>query len=413
MKNFFLIVIGLILGICSATAQGTIFNGEDATIQIVSITGYHKTGFATIRMKFRSNIQQNKISFYSCDVWDNDGNTYTFEADNSNYTDGIDGTVYNVSKDISVNLNIGNLFLYIPDTMKSIRTLRISYMRRDVGYGLQYAVFHNIPVNWTTGNPLPATFTKSVEEYFGSKGTTPIVPISEDRKNFYWENGDFQGHVVAAIGSIAEHKVKVICRVKTTNVGKNYLGTETYLYHMGYIYAKEGLHIWDKNPKTRDAVVPGEWNDVVLDFEMPTSIKILSDIGIGLSTQATSYNGFYDQYRCYAFDIPIQWVDVPEAKRVTADDLLKMVGKNRVGKIQLGTKIDEVPQSIDGMYDRIEVEDSYSPSNTKGKRIGFFSGGEEIMYGWSFDKNNRDTGRIQWLVIQKNGNSIKEINWQK
>jgi hypothetical protein len=405
MKRLFTIAILVLFSWGCVLAQKPEYNGKKYSAQVVSVNGNLKTGYVAIKIRLKSNIQASSAtvssSIYTMSVcaWDADGNFYVANGKSKSF---------NVSQDVYVNMNLDNIFLELPTTLSTLRTLRIGVVLDNGWLSEEHAetmVFHDVPVTWKDEVKLPTTFTKTVEGYFNSKGSTAVNPVPEDKINYYVDNGDFQGYVVAAIGNRMDNKVKVICRVKTSAPGKEYYQKGTFLYRMATLRTEEGIFVWDMDPRTKSDVAANEWSDVVLDYELPTNISKINEMVVRLSQNDNTYGGHvYEQFIVVAKDIPIQWVDVPIKPKVSPETLLSMVGKNSVGPIKLGMKLDQIPARVEGMYDEVVKEKGvYCESCNTGYRVSFRYEGEEVMYGFTYNKKNRNVNTLQRLVIEHVG----------
>lgn len=392
MKKIAIILIVFVAFATTSTAQNQVYHGTNFDFEIVSVDASYASRNAVITLKIKAK-NDGEISFGSeysngfsyveekIVAWDGKGGVFTTP----------DGMQYcTVSQGIFVKATLNKLPLYLPNCDNVIHTLRL---------GRENAVFHNIPVNW---HPVYDTDDVEVdlyaEEIWGAKGSTEIKILEPTIRNVYQysKHQEDSAYVVAAVGNRRDHRVVVFSYLKLQKPMQDFGSQKGYVFLRGEAHAQGGLVANQLFGTTRASVEPGKWTVIATTYVLPSFADTLSEVVV--YTLDNNDNNIYGRYNFRAYNVPIQWEDIPVAA-VTTQDLIKMIGKNCVGKVKLGTRLTDIPQAIEGMYSNLSIEEVYSKQGHSGNFLHFYSNGEEIMYGSTFDEKGWNTGKLQWLEI--------------
>ena len=398
MKKIAILLTLLSVFTVASKAQNFIYHGSDYDIELVSVDANYANCKAVITLKIKTRTDINEVTFgstYSAGynyvehkiaAWDNEGTVFTTPNE----------TQYcKVSQGIYVKNVLNQLPLYLYTEPKVLHTLRLG---EDI-------VFHNVPVNWHSYfNPMEIALY--AEEFWGAKTQTKIKILDPKSFGGYWfrHYTEDSAYFIAAVGNRQDHQVAIISQVKIHEPAQDFGSEYGYIYLDGEVQSKNGLCEHQMDPLNRAPVRPGQWSPIVTSYVLPTCVDTLFNVTI--YTLNDKYNTG-KRYYIYANNVPIQWVDVP-VEQVDPKDLVKMVGKNCVGQLKLGTTINNIPDRIKGMYSSVYVEDT----NYKGhfrKRISFRSDGIEVMYGisdWSGNNSKLD------LLVIDDGVNITEVKKQ-
>ena len=385
----------------ASTAQNFIYHGTDYDIELVSVDANYANCKAVITLKIKAksdidevwlgseygagyNYVEHKIA-----AWDANGIVF-------NTPDGTQKC--KVSQGIYVKNVLDQLPLYLYTAPKVLHTLRL---RENI-------VFHNVPVNWHSYfNPVEIPFY--AEELWGGTTKTEIKTLDPNSFGGYWHRyyAVDSAYVIAAVGNRRDHQVAIISQVKIHEPHRDYGSNYGYIYVDGEVQSENGMCAHQMQPLTQTAVKPGQWSPILTVYELPTCVDTLYNVII---YTLNDNDNFGEKFYLRAFDVPIQWVDVP-VEQVNPKDLVKMVGKNCVGQLKLGTRIDDIPQKIKGLYSSVEVKETYIDSR-RCYEIKFLSDGIEVMRGNTIDAYGWNTDKLQNLVID-DGVNITEIKYQK
>lgn len=399
MKKLAILLTLISVFTVASKAQNFIYHGSDYDIELVSVDANYANCKAVITLKIKTKTDINEVTFgstYSAGynyvehkiaAWDNEGTVFTTPNE----------TQYcKVSQGIYVKNVLDQLPLYLYTEPKVLHTLRLG---EDI-------VFHNVPVNWRSYfNPVEIALY--AEEFWGAKPQTKIKTI--DPKSFggyfYRHYTEDSAYVIAAVGNRRDHQVAIISQVKIHEPERNFGSEYGYIYLDGEVQSRNGLCERQINPLSKTPVRPGEWSPIVTAYVLPTCVDTLFNVTI---YTLNDKNNIGKKYYLYANNVPIQWVDVP-VEQVNPKELVKMVGKNCVGQLKLGTPLNDIPDRIKGMYSEFFIEDTQYKGSFR-KRISFRSDGIEVMYGISDWSGNNS--KLNLLVID-DGVNITEIKYQK
>lgn len=399
MKKLAILLTLISVFTVASKAQNFIYHGSDYDIELISVDANYSNHNAVVTLKIKAKNDASELSFgseygsgynyveYKIAAWDNDGNVFTTPNGHQNCK---------VSQGIYVKNVLNELPLYLYTEPKVLHTLRL-------GKGI---IFHNVPVNWHSYfNPLEISLY--AEEFWGAKPQTKIKTI--DPKSFddyfYRKYAVDSAYVIAAVGNRQDHQVAIISQVKIHEPARDFGSEYGYIFLDGEVQSKNGLCEHQMDPLKRTPVKPGQWTPILTSYVLPTCVDTLYNV---LIYTLNDKNNFGKKYYLYAINVPIQWVDVP-VEQVNPKELVKMVGKNCVGQLKLGTPLNDIPDRIKGMYSEIFIEDTQYKGSFR-KRISFRSDGIEVMYGISDWSGNNS--KLNLLVID-DGVNITEIKYQK
>lgn len=399
MKKLAILLTLISVFTVASKAQSFIYHGPDYDIELVSVDANYANLRAVITLKIKTKTDINEVTFgstYSAGynyvehkiaAWDNEGTVFTTPNE----------TQYcKVSQGIYVKNVLDQLPLYLYTEPKVLNKLRLG---EDI-------VFHNVPVNWHSYfNPMEIAIY--AEEFWGAKPQTKIKTIDPKSCDdyFYRKYAVDSAYVIAAVGNRQNHQVAIISQVKIHEPAQDFGSEYGYIYLDGEVQSENGLCEHQMDPLKRVQVKPGQWTPILTSYVLPTCVDTLYNVTIYTLNYEENIG---EKYYLYACNVPIQWVDVP-VEQVDPKDLVKMVGKNCVGQLKLGTALNDIPDRIKGMYNDVHIEDTYYNGRSR-KRVSFMSDGIEVMYGisdWSGNNSKLD------LLVIDDGVNITEIKYQK
>lgn len=399
MKKIAILLTLLSVFTVASTAQNFTYRGTDYDIELVSVDANYANLQAVITLKIKAKTNINEVWFgseygggynyveYKIAAWDNEGNVFNTPDKTQQCK---------VSQGIYVKNVLDKLPLYLYTEPKVLHTLRL---RGDI-------VFHNVPVNWHSYfNPVEIALY--AEELWGAKPQTEIKTL--DPKSFggyfYRHYTTDSAYVIAAIGNRRDHQVAIISQVKIHEPAQDFSSKYGHIFLDGEVQSKNGLCEHQMYPLKRVQVKPDQWTPILTSYVLPTCVDTLYNVTIYTLNYEENIG---EKYYLYAYNVPIQWVDVP-VEQVNPKELVKMVGKNCVGQLKLGTPLNDIPDRIKGMYSEIFIEDTQYKGSFR-KRISFRSDGIEVMYGISDWSGNNS--KLNLLVID-DGVNITEVKYHK
>lgn len=398
MKKIAILLTLLSVFTVASKAQNFIYHGSDYDIELVSVDANYANCKAVITLKIKAKTNINEVWFgseygggynyveYKIAAWDNEGTVFNTPDKTQQCK---------VSQGIYVKNVLDKLPLYLYTEPKVLHTLRL---RGDI-------VFHNVPVNWHSYfNPVEIALY--AEELWGAKPQTKIKTLDPKSFGGYWfrHYTEDSAYVIAAVGNRQDHQVAIISQVKIHEPAQDFGSEYGYIFLDGEVQSKNGLCEHQMYPLKRVHVKPDQWTPILTSYVLPTCVDTLYNVTIYTLNYEENIG---EKYYLYAYNVPIQWVDVP-VEQVDPKDLVKMVGKNCVGQLKLGTALNDIPDRIKGMYNDVHIEDTYYNGRSR-KRVSFMSDGIEVMYGisdWSGNNSKLD------LLVIDDGVNITEVKKQ-